>query len=229
MGISAASLSEQTAIQIMDMILVEKRFQTGDKLPNEMELAEELGISRVTLREAIRILCTRGVVEIRRGRGTFVTAGENAMTDLSALERVDASNRDLLEIRMMVEPAAAYYAAKRATDEEKQHIRAVNDELEHAIADRHSRVPLQERLRLEQDFHNAIAAASHNRFMDHLLPIVNKSIYNDVIHMEESVTYSLRDHREIVHFIETGNAEGARCAMQMHIVHVYLIQNLPIE
>ena len=84
---STSSLSEQAAIQIMDMILVERRFQTGDKLPNEMELAEELGISRVTLREAIRILCTRGLVEIKRGRGTFVTSYElpAAGADLSPL------------------------------------------------------------------------------------------------------------------------------------------------
>ena len=117
---STSSLSEQAAIQIMDMILVERRFQTGDKLPNEMELAEELGISRVTLREAIRILCTRGLVEIKRGRGTFVTSYElpAAGADLSPLETVSASNRELLEIRMMVEPPAAYYAAKRATQEE---------------------------------------------------------------------------------------------------------------
>ena len=65
--------------------------------------------------------------------------------------------------------------------------------------------------------------------MDQLLPIMNKSIYNDVVHVEESVTYSLQDHREIVHFIETGNAEGAKAAMRMHIVHAYLILNLPIE
>lgn len=224
MSISASSLSEQAASRIMDMILVEKRFQPGDKLPNEMELAQELGISRVTLREAVRILCTRGLVEIQRGRGTFVTANEHA---LSPLEHLAVSNRDLLEIRMMAEPVAAYYAAKRATDEEKQRIRELSDKIEQAIAAGHDCA--QERLRLEQDFHNAIATASHNQFMDQLLPIMNKSIYNDVVHVEESVTYSLQDHREIVHFIETGDAEGAKAAMKMHIVHVYLILNLPIE
>lgn len=226
MSVSASSLSEQAASQIMDMILVEKRFQTGDKLPNEMELAQELGISRVTLREAVRILCTRGIVEIQRGRGTYVTACELS-TDLSPLENLAVSNRDLLEIRMMAEPTAAYYAAKRATAEEKQRIRELSDKIEQAITVDHANV--QKRLRLEQDFHNAIAAASHNQFMDQLMPIMNKSIYNDVVHVEESMTYSLQDHREIVHFIETGNAEGARTAMKMHIVHVYLILNLPIE
>lgn len=227
MPVSVSSLSEQAASQIMDMILVEKRFQTGDKLPNEMELAQELGISRVTLREAVRILCTRGIVEIQRGRGTYVTANESTAADLSPLENLAVSNRDLLEIRMMAEPTAAYYAAKRATPEEKQRIRELSDKIEQAITVDHANV--QRRLRLEQDFHNAIAAASHNQFMDQLMPIMNKSIYNDVMHVEESVTYSLQDHREIVHFIETGNAEGAKAAMRMHIVHVYLILNLPIE
>lgn len=222
-----SSLAEQAASRIMDMILVEKRFQTGDKLPNEMELAQELNISRVTLREAVRILCTRGIVEIQRGRGTFVTANDPAATDLSPLEHLAVSSRDLLEIRMMAEPVAAYYAAKRATAEEKQRIRELSDKIEQAITV--DRANVQVRLRLEQDFHNAIAAASHNQFMDQLLPIMNKSIYNDVVHVEESMTYSLQDHREIVHFIETGNAEGAKAAMRMHIVHVYLILNLPIE
>ena len=226
MSVTTSSLSEQAAGQIMDMILVEKRFQTGDKLPNEMELAQELGISRVTLREAVRILCTRGLVEIQRGRGTFVTAHTPA-TDLSPLEHIAMSNRDLLEIRMMAEPPAAYYAAKRATKEEKQLIHELSDKIEEAINLKH--VSVQERLKLEQDFHNAIATASHNQFMTRLLPIINESSYNDVTHFDESVTYSLQDHREIVRLIETGNAEGARAAMKMHIVHVYMILNLNID
>lgn len=226
MSVTTSSLSEQAAGQIMDMILVEKRFQTGDKLPNEMELAQELGISRVTLREAVRILCTRGLVEIQRGRGTFVTA-HAPTTDLSPLEHIAMSNRDLLEIRMMAEPPAAYYAAKRATQEEKQLIHELSDKIEEAITLKHA--SLQERLKLEQDFHNAIATASHNQFMTRLLPIINESIYNDVTHFEESITYSLQDHREIVRLIETGNAEGARAAMKMHIVHVYMILNLSID
>ena len=65
--------------------------------------------------------------------------------------------------------------------------------------------------------------------MIRLMPIINESIYNDVTHFDESITYSLQDHREIVRLIETGNAEGARAAMKMHIVHVYMILNLSID
>ena len=66
-------LSQNAAETILSMITVEKRFSTGDRLPNETELAEELNISRTTLREAVKILTAYGVLEIQRGRGTYVT------------------------------------------------------------------------------------------------------------------------------------------------------------
>ena len=67
-------LSQNAAESILSMITVEKRFSTGDRLPNETELAEELNISRTTLREAVKILTAYGVLEIQRGRGTYVTS-----------------------------------------------------------------------------------------------------------------------------------------------------------
>ena len=65
-------LSDRIADSILSMITVEQRFLPGSKLPNENILSEELKVSRTTLREAIRILATEGILEIRRGRGTFV-------------------------------------------------------------------------------------------------------------------------------------------------------------
>lgn len=223
---SSSSLSEQAAHEIMDMILVEQRFRTGDKLPNEMELADELGISRVTLREAVRILCTRGLVEIRRGRGTYVVSGDPAMFEssgLSPLDAPDASIRDLLEIRLMVEPMAAYYAAKRATDEEIDRIDGFRTRIEELAAEGKSV------LKEEQDFHNAIAMASHNHLMERLLPIINKSIIADILFFKESVDYSIQDHREIVRCIRAHSAEAARTFMRMHIVHCYQIAGQEIE
>ena len=65
-------LSDRIADSIVSMIVVEKRFLPGSKLPNENILSEELKVSRTTLREAIRILATGGILETRRGKGTFV-------------------------------------------------------------------------------------------------------------------------------------------------------------
>ena len=79
----SAMLADSTAQRIRKMIEDEERFSAGDKLPNENDLAFELGVSRSTLREAIKILTTSGMLEIRRGRGTFVTT--NTVSDIEAL------------------------------------------------------------------------------------------------------------------------------------------------
>ena len=63
------NLSQQTADRLYTTIVVEQQLQPGEKLPNELELAQQLGVSRATLREAIRTLADRGVLEVRRGRG----------------------------------------------------------------------------------------------------------------------------------------------------------------
>lgn len=200
------------------MILEEKRFQEGDKLPNEMELAELLSVSRVTLREAIRILCTRGLVEIRRGRGTYVTSTgiDSASPDISGLSAVESNAREMMEIRLIIEPSIAYYAALRGTDEEIQRIDEYRIKVEEIIAAGKNRTSA------EQDFHNALAAATHNQFAMQLMQVVNKSIYLEVKYHEESTnlaTHSITDHREIVNFLRRRNPDGAKTAMQMHILH----------
>ena len=215
---SSSSLAEQSANRIADMILEEKRFQEGDKLPNEMELAELLSVSRVTLREAIHILCTRGLVEIRRGRGTYVTSTgiDSASPDISGLSAVESNAREMMEIRLIIEPSIAYYAALRGTDEEIQRIDEYRIKVEEIIAAGKNRISA------EQDFHNALAAATHNQFAMQLMQVVNKSIYLEVKYHEESTnlaTHSIPDHREIVNFLRRRNPDGAKTAMQMHILH----------
>ena len=78
------------------------------------------------------------------------------------------------------------------------------------------------RISAEQDFHNALAAATHNQFAMQLMQVVNKSIYLEVKYHEESTnlaTHSIPDHREIVNFLRRRNPDGAKTAMQMHILH----------
>lgn len=225
-----SSLAEKAAGQIMDMIFAEQRFQAGDKMPNELQLAQELGISRVTLREAMRMLCARSVVEIRRGRGTYVTAasGEfiSSKADFSMVVNVNASNQDMLDMRMMIEPTAAYYAAKRATEEEIQRIKELSLEIEKTIAEGKNRI------KVEQDFHNAIAQASHNPFVKELMPIINRAIYSVASSFDKNtdlIALSLNDHKELVRFIEARNADGSYAAMRLHIVHAFEISRIDLD
>ena len=109
-------LADSIAQTILKMIEVENRFSIGDKLPNENELAKELGVSRSTLREAVKILTTNGVLEIKRGKGTFVT--NNTIIESGDIGEIASGLDDLFEMRLMFEPDCAYYAAQRATDEE---------------------------------------------------------------------------------------------------------------
>ena len=128
-------LSDRIADSILSMITVEQRFLPGSKLPNENVLSEELNVSRTTLREAIRILATGGILEIRRGRGTFVREDfvPGRMEGMSSLTSAKVKIRDLYEMRLIFEPEAAYYAAQRATEEEIQRILILGAEIEESI------------------------------------------------------------------------------------------------
>lgn len=219
-------LSDRTADSILSMITVEKRFLPGDKLPNENILSEELKVSRTTLREAIRILATGGILEIRRGRGTFVR--EDLEIDnpkeLEPLTSTEVKVRDLYEMRLIFEPEAAYYAALRATDKEIERIVSLGAEIEERIRQE------KDRTEVEQAFHKSIAKATHNEFMNQLMPVIyegiNKGVRLSKVH-EEAVQATLVDHKMLMDFLKVRNAEGARNAMRIHILHA--MEQLPMK
>ena len=211
-------LAESIADRILQMITEERRFGAGDKLPNENDLSQELGVSRATLREAVRILSTGGVLEIRRGCGTYVL-DQTSSADYGALQRAaqaTANIRDLFEMRLIFEPESAYFAAKRATDEELSEILRYGEAVEAKI------LSGEDRTQEEQRFHESIAKATHNEFMTHLLPIIFEAIRSGVILLQKNQALSqknMSDDRMIMEFLEQRNAEGARTAMKLHILH----------
>ena len=219
-------LSDRIADSVLSMIAVEKRFLPGSKLPNENVLSEELGVSRTTLREAVRILSTEGVLEIRRGRGTFVREDFKISRpeEMSSLNKARVKARDLYEMRLIFEPEAAYYAALRATEEEIQRILALGAEIERRIRQR------KDRTEVEQSFHKSIAKATHNEFMNQLMPVIyegiNKGVRLSEFH-EEAVQATLTDHKILMDFLKERNGEGARNAMRIHILHA--MEQLPME
>lgn len=213
-------LSEQTADRLYEMIADERRYLPGSKLPNENELSEELQVSRTTLREAISFLVAQGVLEIQRGKGTFVAAQlPTAGLDLTALAgmRSRGRARDLFEMRLIFEPATAALACQRATDEELEQIRkkAEKVELEARIG---GDWPLA-----DQEFHLAIMRASHNEYMRRLYPIINGAV-NEILqisHNRQSMQETaLADNRMILDFLLRRDEAGARYAMSIHMKHL---------
>ncbi|MDP4144971.1 MAG: FadR/GntR family transcriptional regulator [Bacillota bacterium] len=211
------SLSESVADDILAMITIDKKFAIGDKLPNENDLSTQLQVSRTTLREAIRILVAHNVLEIRRGKGTFVANYKdlNESLGLEELSTIKMNVKDLYEMRLIFEPETAYYAAKRATDKELERILYYGKLEEELI------LKNEDRRETERAFHKSIAKATHNEFMDKLMPILYKAIDKGVTLSDDNqsiVEDTLHDHRMIMEFLAKRDAEGAKIAMKLHII-----------
>lgn len=211
-------LADKVADSIYKMIKTENKFEAGEKLPNENEMAKMFGVSRTTLRESVKILATAGVLEIKRGRGTFVS--KNIVNvDKTELENINSYKIklvDLFEVRLAIEPEVAFWAAQRATDEEIAEIE------KRGLAVEKTLIMHKDRTEDELLFHKSIAEAAHNEFMIELLPMIFKAIERGVAISEQITEISddtLYDHRSIVRFLKRRDAEGARTAMRLHLIH----------
>ena len=215
-----AKLSEQTADRLYEWIVEERRYPPGSKLPNENELSGSMGVSRTTLREAISFLVAQGVLDIRRGKGTFVAESlPNPGMDLTALAggRARVRAKDLFEMRLIFEPATVALACLRASDEELEQIRRKAQRVER-IAAEGGNWPLA-----DQEFHWAIIKASHNEYMRRLYPIINSAV-DEILQISPSrqrmQDIALGDNRTILAFLLKRDEEGARGAMSIHMKHL---------
>lgn len=213
-------LSEQTADRMYEMIVEERKYAPGSKLPNENELSQTLDVSRTTLREAISFLVAQGILEIRRGKGTYVS--EELPTvglDLTALAGIRSRVRakDLFEMRLIFEPATVALACQRATDDELRQIARKAERVERVAAEGGD-WPLA-----DQEFHWAIIKTSHNEYMRRLYPIINSAV-NEILQITENrqhmQTVALNDNRMILDFLLKRDEVGARHAMSIHIRHL---------
>ena len=212
------NLSQRTAEQLYNQIVAEGQLKPGDKLPNEVELSRQLGVSRATLREALRDLTVQGVLEVRRGKGTFVSSHVGEIEDFGfdRLGRMRGQLRDLFELRSIFEPKAAALACRRATAEE------LSDILEKGAAVERCIRAGRDRTRADRAFHTAIVRATHNEFMVRLLPIISRAVEGAISageHGEELAQVTLRDHALLLEFLEKRDPEGAEHAMAIHMRH----------
>lgn len=232
-NLKTKSLVQQTADKIYKMITKDNIFKPGEQLPNELILSTQLGVSRSTLREAIRTLALQGILDVYRGKGTFISSNMTSFRGfgLESMERIRVQLKDLLEARLLFEPELTALVCKRATDDELYHIFDLGKETEKLI------LAGEDRTEIDTEFHKAIVAASHNEFLQHLMPILTKSI-NDAIQLNNGcklpsedilASNTLRDHALLMEFLKSRDANGAKYAMSIHIRHTINNLNLNTE
>ena len=214
------ALSEMISDDLYAMITEGGKFPPGSKLPNEIELSKMCNSNRATLRVAIRILVTRGILEIKRGKGTFVRNDFNPEKAVLAANDEfvpnEAAVKDLYEMRMVIEPEAAYFATQRGSEKEIKNIIKIGMVLEQKLIDN------VERVKEEQEFHKAIAKATHNEYINKIMPILVRDMGKAVrvsFSIEELREETIRDHKLIMDFMQRRDAEGAKAAMRLHMVH----------
>jgi GntR family transcriptional repressor for pyruvate dehydrogenase complex len=211
-------LSDKVADLLLETIHA-RGLQPGERLPSERELGEQFGVSRTVIREAVRALAAKGVIDVRTGSGLRVAAVDSAtVSESMSLYLRGRSTLDypkVHEVRTMLEVEVAALAAERATREDLA-------DLEGICAGMETDDDVEAASRHDVEFHRAIARATHNELHLLLLDSVGDALLE--IRRENLATGSREDtlvlHRQILERIAARDPEGARRAMREHLDNV---------
>ncbi len=201
-------------------LVEKKRLKQGEKLPPERDLSEIFKVSRATVREAIFSLETMNLVRRRQGDGTYITAarGEDLVQPmaLSLLHEKD-DLIDIFSLRKLIEPEVAHLASENAQSEDIQNLEKILREQGREVNRKRSA------LRIDAEFHHALAQTARNRIFERLLMAVMDLLAKtreQYLQTEERSRSSLEGHREILAAIRAGNGRKARLAMRQHLERV---------
>ncbi|MSY59355.1 MAG: FCD domain-containing protein [Actinobacteria bacterium] len=220
-AIQRTQRSEQIRRQIEEAIK-DGGFQPGDKLPSERELVETFGVSRVTVREAIRSLEALGLVRVEHGKGAFVTDRRSGLGE--QMSRWLQLHRDevleLHRVRGALDELAAQSAAERQDVAAIEALVESHEKLRSAVeADE----PLEELVRLDIDFHVALAEASGNRLLYDLLYDLHTYLAESrrfVYSTSARPPQSVDEHEAIVRAVIANDPQRARAAANLHIISI---------
>ena len=166
-------LGEQIEDELLNFIRQEQ-LEVGQKIPNEFELAEKFGVGRSTIREAVKGLVTKGILEVKRGSGTFVAATQSVEDDPLRLSKLKDKYKlalELFDVRLLLEPEIASLAAEYATQEELEQLKRLCDETEQLYLEGKNHIPK------DIEFHTCIARCSKNRVVETLIPVINTAVF----------------------------------------------------
>src|ERR1700719_3733873 len=218
--VRTSRLYEQIVQQIEESVLNGK-LKPGDQLPAERELAQQLGVSRTAVREAVKALREKGLVEAYSGRGTFVTDGTTHAArqsfDLMVKIGQQEGSTHLAELRLILEPGIAAQAAERAKDEE---VTAMREAV--AVMDRSQKDP-EAYIEADLDFHLALAEAAANplilSLIDSIVALLREQRIK-IFNVEGGPERGQYHHKRILAAIERHDPEMARSAMRSHLKQV---------
>lgn len=217
--VAVARASSAIADQIRTAIVTGQLGQ-GDRLPPERELAEQFGVSRVTVRDGLRALEAMGLIDVRVGArgGAFVTVPSGdvvgqTMSDMMMMQAI--SPEDIVEARLIVELGTVTIACSRATDEDVALLRDLSDRARDALA---AKTYTRE---LSWDFHALLAAVTHNGAIEGLTQSFRSSLSMHPIRTREGARAferTVEEHERILTAIERRDGAAARSEMAQHLL-----------
>lgn len=189
----------------------------GERIPNEFELSQKFNAGRSTIREAVKGLASKGVLEVRQGAGTFVLSQSTVEDDPLRLARYNDKLQlalELFDVRLMIEPEIAALAAQNASDDDISEIRRLCDEVEQIYLSGENHV------RKDIELHKKIAHSSKNRVVEELIPLIISAVFTfaNVTH-RLLLHETIETHRAVTEAISRHDQVGARCAMEMHLIY----------
>lgn len=206
------------AIDKIKGMLLREELKAGDRLPPEKELAERLGLSRNSLREAVKALELIRVLDVRRGDGTYVTSLDanllnGAVAFIVELHQ-DRSVLELFEVRRILEPASGFMAASRISAEELESLRATMEGIDETTG-------IEELVAHDLDFHRIIGQAAGNEYLGSLVEALSGSTVRARIWrgltQDHAVARTLAEHQAIADALERGDAELTRALLTVHV------------
>jgi GntR family transcriptional repressor for pyruvate dehydrogenase complex len=218
--IRASRLYEQIVQQIEESIL-KGALKPGDQLPAERELAQRFGVSRTAVREAVKALSEKGLVESFSGRGTFITDGSSHAIQKSIDLAARTSQPDVLahlaEARAILEPEIAALAAGRVEEQHLVTMREAYEVMEHAAHDPDAYIEA------DLDFHLSLAEAASNpiilSLIDSIVGLLREQRMR-IFKVEGGPQRGQFHHKQILEAVERRDPKAARKAMQAHLQQV---------
>ena len=222
------SIADQV-FEKLERDILSGKYPQGEIL-SELRLSGELGVSRTSLREAIKTLVANGVLVIRRGVGTFVSETPGRQADPFGFAYAEDKRKLLLDwyqVRLILESEAMELVAKNATDQELDDLVALEEAQRSAVEkslDRDSPESFTTFMRADQAFHSALAQATHSTVMNRVLPALHEWAYFNVAAAEYSnfprqmKENAMASHHSITQLLRLRDGRGANLAMRYHML-----------